>query len=137
MFVPANGDRSELQGVVLAAQRGCGKQKAQNLRIGLSSPTSKNVKHQENQYSAKQAVEQVERARTKAHGEKEQLSLGTENREGPGERTMNQVDPSCVRHGCSSDSGFRSPISRKEPGHEVDGSDGHANAKQDAGKHAL
>src|SRR6266481_8377885 len=50
---------------------------------------------------------------------------------------MNQVDPSCVGHKCSRDSGFRSPISRKEPSYEIDGGEGHAHTEENAGENAF
>jgi len=85
MAIPANDNRSEFHRVVLAAQGRRGQKKAQDLWIGLGGPPCEEVKHKKNQHTAKQAVEQVERARPEAHGEKEELSLGPENREGPGE----------------------------------------------------
>src|SRR5258706_23639 len=126
MVLPANSNRSELHGVVLAPQRGCGQEKAQNLRIGLGGPACEEIERQKNQHTAKQAVEQIESASAQAHSEKEQLSLGTEYGEGPGEGTMHQVDPSCVRHRLSRDSRFRNPISRKEQGHEVYSDESHS-----------
>src|SRR5713226_13020 len=47
---------------------------------------------------------------------------------------MHDVDPSCVRHKRSRNARFRNAVSRKEPGHEVDGGDSHANAKENAGE---
>jgi hypothetical protein len=55
------------------------------LRIGLRGPAGKKVEDHEDQHTAEQAVEQVERASPKAHGEKEELSFGPEDSEGPGE----------------------------------------------------
>ena len=83
MAIPANHDWSEFHGVVLAAQCGGGQEKPQNLRIGLGSPAGKQVQHHEDQHSAEQAVEQIERARAEAQGEKEKFSLGPEDGERP------------------------------------------------------
>jgi hypothetical protein len=83
MAILANYDRNEFHGVVLAAQRGCGQQKAQNLRIGLGGSACKEVKQDEHQYTAEQAVEEVECACAETHGEKEEFSLGPEDGEGP------------------------------------------------------
>src|SRR5260370_17153408 len=98
MAIPANDDRSEFHGVVLAAQRGCGQQKAQNLRISLGGPACKEVKQDEHQHTAEQAVEQVERTCAETHREKEEFSLVPEHADCPGKRTMQDVDPTCVRH---------------------------------------
>src|SRR5713101_7170283 len=50
---------------------------------------------------------------------------------------MYQVDPSCVCHKRSSDARFRSLVSRKEPSHEVDGGDGHADTEEHAREYTL
>src|SRR6267143_623780 len=50
---------------------------------------------------------------------------------------MYQVYPSCVRHKRTRDSRFRNPISRKEPGHEVDGGDSHSHSEENAGEDTL
>src|SRR6266576_1335337 len=40
-------------------------------------------------------------------------------------------------HRSSPNARFSGPISRKEPSHEVDGGDGHANAEENAGENTL
>src|SRR5450755_1529285 len=50
---------------------------------------------------------------------------------------MHQVESSCICHKRSCIARFRLPASRKEPSHEVDGGDGHANAEKNAGKYAF
>src|SRR5579859_4277627 len=47
---------------------------------------------------------------------------------------MYQVYPSCVGHKRSRDSRVRNSISRKEPGHEVDGGDSHSHSEENAGE---
>jgi hypothetical protein len=53
------------------------------LRIGLSGPAGHEVEQQKHQESSKQTVEQVEGGRAEAHGEKEEFSLGSEDRQWP------------------------------------------------------
>jgi hypothetical protein len=83
MAIPSDCNRSELHRVVLSAES-CGRQqKSQNLRVGLGGPAGHEVEQQKHQQPAEQAVEKVERASAKAHGKKEKLSLGPEDRQGP------------------------------------------------------
>ena len=91
---PTDGYRTEFRRVVLVSQL-CGAQKKpQDLRIGPGRPSRQHVKQQEDQESPRQAIQQVERCRAKTHGEEEKLSLGAENRERAGERTVNEIDAS-------------------------------------------
>jgi len=85
MAIPPDNDRGEFHRVVLATQGGGGQKKPQDLRIGLRGPACKEVEDDEDQHTAEQAIEQVECASPKAHGEKEEPSLGPEDGEGPGE----------------------------------------------------
>src|SRR6267378_3028846 len=50
---------------------------------------------------------------------------------------MHDVDPLRIRHERSPNARFRSLCSRKEPSHEVDGGDGHANAEENSGEDAF
>ena len=98
MGILSDFDRGELHRVVLRAEP-CGReQKSQNLRIGFGGPPGQEVEKQEHQQTAEQAVEEIEGGRAKAHGEEEELSLGAENREWPGQRAMHPVASSCFRH---------------------------------------
>src|SRR3981189_1442797 len=47
---------------------------------------------------------------------------------------MHVFYPLRIRHERSPNARFRSLVSRKEPSHEVDGGDGHANAEENAGE---
>jgi len=98
MTFPSNRDRTELCRVVLRAQFGSGEEKPENLWIGPGRPASDHVKQQEHQNTARQAIEQIERACANTHREEKQLPLSPENREGPRERTMYGVDPSGFCH---------------------------------------
>jgi hypothetical protein len=83
MTIPLNSNRCELHRVIFSAES-CGRQqKSQDLRVGLSGPSGHEVEQQEHQDSPKQAVEQVEGGRAKAHGEKEEFSLGSEDGQWP------------------------------------------------------
>src|SRR6266478_10136300 len=98
MAIPSNCNGCELHRVVLSAEL-CGRQqKSQNLRIGLGGPAGQEVEQQKHHQAAEQTIEQVEGGRTKAHGEEEELSLGAENRQWPGQRPMHSVDSSRFRH---------------------------------------
>jgi hypothetical protein len=83
MCIPSDSNGAELHRVVLRAEL-CGtQQKSQNLRVGLGGPASHEVEQQKHHQPAKQAVEQIEGGRSKAHGEEEELSLGPEDRQWP------------------------------------------------------
>src|SRR5437899_2741836 len=98
MAIPSDCNGAELHGVVLRA-KSCGRQqKSQNLRVGLGGPAGQEVQQQKHQQSAEQAVEKVEGGGAKAHGEEEKLSLGSEDRQWPGQRPMDSVDSSGFRH---------------------------------------
>src|SRR6202049_272974 len=98
MAISSDNNRSELHRVVLRAES-CGRQqKSQNLRIGLGGPARQDVEQQKHEQPAEQAVEQVESGGAKTHGEKKELSLGTEDRQCPGQRPMHSVDSSAFCH---------------------------------------
>jgi len=94
MSIPSDSNGAELHRVVLSAESCSGQQKSQNLRIGLGGPASHEVEQQKHHQPAKQAVEQIEGGRSKAHGEEEELSLGPEDCQWPGQRAMNPVNSS-------------------------------------------
>jgi hypothetical protein len=77
---------------------GSGQQKSQNLRVGLGSPAGQEVEQQKNHQPTEQTIEQVQSGRAQAHGEEEELSLGTEDRQWPGQGSMHPVDSSSFRH---------------------------------------
>jgi hypothetical protein len=85
MAIPAGNDRGEFHRVVLAPKCGGSQKEPQDLRVGLGGPACKEVEDDEDQQTAEQAIEQVERASPKAHSEKEEPSLGSEDGEGPGQ----------------------------------------------------
>src|SRR6266851_8191916 len=98
MAIPSDCNRGELHRVVLSAES-CGRQqKSQNLRISLRSPAGQEVEQQKHHQPAEQTIEQVEGGRAKAHGEEEELSLGTEDRQWAGQRPMNSVESSGFGH---------------------------------------
>jgi hypothetical protein len=84
MAGPSDSNRSELRGVVLSSDFPGGKQKSQNLRVGLRGPAGQHVQQHKDQQSSKQAVEQVEGGGAKTHGEEEEFSLGPKDRQWPG-----------------------------------------------------
>src|SRR5258708_26643189 len=98
MADPAYRNRAEFCRVVLVAKFRRREQKPQNLRVGLSRPARGEVQQQKHQDSAEQTRKQVERGRAEAHGEEKKLSLGSEDREWPRQRSMDSVNPSCVCH---------------------------------------
>jgi len=98
MAIPSDCNGREFHRVVLSAESCSGQQKSQNLRIGLGGPASHEVEQQKHQQPAEQAVEKVERASAKAHGEEEELSLSSQDSQWSGERPMHSVDSSCFRH---------------------------------------
>src|SRR6266404_9385963 len=98
MAIPSNCNRGELHWVVLRAKSCGGQQKSQNLWIGFGGPAGQEVEQQKHQQPTEQTIEQVEGGRAKAHCEEEELSLGAENRQWPGQRPMHSVDSSGFRH---------------------------------------
>src|SRR5260370_39190931 len=99
MVHPTDRNRTELCRIVLVSQLCRAQEKPQDLGIGPRCPSRKHVKQQEDQEPAGQAIQQVERCRAKTHGEEEKLPLRAKNREWAGERTVNEMDASCFRHG--------------------------------------
>jgi len=66
--------------------KSCGRQqKSQNLWIGFGGPAGQEVEQQKHHQPAEQTIEEVEGGRAKAHCEEEELSLGTKDRQGPGQ----------------------------------------------------
>src|SRR5882724_4333798 len=126
MVHAADGDGTDLCGVVLVA-RFCGsEQELQDLRIGFSGPTRQEIKQQKHQQPSEKASEEVERAGADAHGEEEELPFGAQDGEGARERAMYEVDASGV-HGCSP---ANKQLAGKKPRKEIDSRDGHAHAEQ-------
>jgi hypothetical protein len=136
MAIPSDCYRGEFHGVVLSAHPLGRQQKPQYLRIRLSDPTGHEIQQQEHQQPTEQAVKQVEGGRTQAHGEEKELSLGPEDRQGPGKRAMHSVDSSSFGHAHLRSDAVVS-IAGKKPREEIDGGDGHANTEKHAGKHTL
>src|SRR6266851_8122533 len=99
MVYPADRDGTELCRVVLVSQFCCTQKKPQDLWIGGRCPAGDHVKQQEYQKPTEQAAEQVECRGPQAQGEEKEFSLRAENGERAGERTVNDIDASCIRHG--------------------------------------
>src|SRR5712664_3657119 len=98
MVHPTDRSRSKLRRVILVSQLWCTQKKPQDLWIGRRCPSGDEVEQGENKKSAQQAAEQVERCRAKTQRKEKQFSLCAENRERAGERTVNDIDASCIRH---------------------------------------
>src|ERR1700683_2615727 len=98
MAVPPNGNRCELQRVVLGADFCRSEKEAEDLRIGFGGPASQKVQKKEDQDAAEQAVEEVEGGSAQTHGKEEQLSFGPKNCEGPGKRSVHSVHSANVSH---------------------------------------
>src|SRR5277367_2831542 len=131
-----NHNRSEFHRVILPAEPRGAEQESQNLRIGFGRPARHAVEQQEHQQASQQTPEEVKRCRTETHGEEEQLSLGTQNGERPGERPVYFVHSSGFRHGLFL---RRAPASRsrKEPREEVHRGDGHPDTEKHACENPL
>jgi hypothetical protein len=136
MAIPSDCNGAELHRVVLSAESRGRQQKSQNLRVGLGGPAGHEVEQQEHQQSPEQAVEKVEGGRANAHGEEEEFSLGSEDRQWPGQRPMDSVDSSGFRH-VTLLRDARDLSAGKEPRQEIHGGDGHADTEKHAGKHTL
>ena len=70
--------------MVFGAESAGRQQEPQNLRISLCGPAGHEVEQQKHQQPADQTVEQVEGGGAQAHGEEEELSLRSEDRQWPG-----------------------------------------------------
>src|SRR5580658_7218827 len=131
MAIPADSNGAELHRVVLRTKTCRGKQKTQNLGIGLRRPASQEVEQEKHEQSAEQTVEKVKRAGAQAHGEEEKSSLGAQDRQGPRERPMHSVDSSGIGHRVLLQK-LRSSVAWKQPREEIHGGDGHPYAEQHA-----
>src|SRR5207245_407972 len=87
------------RGVVLAAELCSPKQQPQNLRVRRCRPPSSEIQKQENENAAEETAQEIEGCSAKAHCEKEELSLRSEDGERPGKRTLHGIDASLVVHG--------------------------------------
>jgi hypothetical protein len=136
MTIPSHSNGAEFHRVVLRAKP-CGRQKkTQDLGIGLGGPTSEKVQQEKHQQPSEQAIEQIEGGGTEAHGEKEELSFGPEDCEGPRKRTMHSVDASWFRH-LFLHWDHEESIAGKKPRKEIHRGDGHSHAEENAGEHTL
>src|ERR1700733_5447146 len=136
MTISSHSNRAEFHRVVLRTKPRGRQQKTQDLRVDLSGPTSEKVQQQKHQQPSEQAIEQIEGRGTEAHREKEELSFGPEDREGPGKRTMYSVDASWFRH-LLLHWDRQESIAGKKPREEIHRGDGHSHAEENAGEHAL
>jgi hypothetical protein len=136
MTISSHSNGAEFHRVVLRTKPRGRQQKTQDLRVGLGGPTSEKVQQQKHQQPSEQAIEQIEGRGTEAHGEKEELSFGPEDREGPGKRTMHSIDASWFRHLLLHWDREES-IAGKKPREEIHRGDGHSHAEEHAREHTL
>src|SRR5215467_15873761 len=90
--VPDNGNRGELGRVVLSAESRGAQKQPEDLWIGGRRPARHAVEKQEDQNAAREAVQEIEGRRTKAHGEEKQFALRAENGQRARKRAVYRID---------------------------------------------
>jgi len=87
MALPSHFDRSEFHWVVPRPHSRSRQQESQDLRVAFCRPAGQRIQQGEDENPAEQAVQEIERSGTQAHGEEKKLSLGAQNceraRDGP------------------------------------------------------
>jgi hypothetical protein len=106
-----------------------------DFRVGPGGPAREQIKQAEHQDSAQESVQEVKDRGPHHKGEKEESPLRPQKGERVIERPENGITSSFHRR-ASKGITLNSAL-RKEPGHEVDGAHGHADAKNDSGHRPL